>query len=293
MVGVDGSSGSEAAIKLAAWEAQRRQVPLVLVHGYVDRGPSGTYGWIPRASVPAGSPQDQARAMLTQLQQRVQGEHPALTVRSTMIAAGGAAALVELSTMASLVVTGSRGSGGFAGLLIGSVSAQVAAHARTPVIVARPVPDETVGGESGPMPPPGRVVVGIDGSAESANALMFALDEAHARKAPLTAMFVWWNPPSDILSVVTDPDHAQSGAEHILDDIVSHAVHKFPEVDVSREAAHELNTAHALIEASVGAGLMVVGSRGRGGFTSLLLGSVSRAVLGHAQCPVAIVRTQT
>src|SRR5262245_14399879 len=172
MVGVDLSSGSAAATDLAAYQAKRRHVPLLLVHGYLDGMPYSTIGGDLHQPL-AVAARHEARSRLTDLEIRTRADHPGLTVRSTLVAGGGASTLVELSRTASLVVVGARGSGGFAGLALGSVGAQVARHAHAPVIVARP----TDVAEPAAAP----VLVGVDGSGHSQAALGFALDEAAAR----------------------------------------------------------------------------------------------------------------
>src|SRR5262245_36051973 len=95
LVGVDGSPGSLAAVELAAWEAKRRRSSLHLVHGYEGDTPPLNYGWVPFASV-GGSRRDAARQLLTGVEAATHAGHPGLTIRSTMVAAGGASTLVEL-----------------------------------------------------------------------------------------------------------------------------------------------------------------------------------------------------
>jgi nucleotide-binding universal stress UspA family protein len=164
LVGVDGSASSLAAVELGAWEAKRRRAPLLLVHGYQGEVPQLAYGWVPTASL-GTSMRDAARELLAGVEVATHAAHPGLSVRSTVIAGGGASALVELSRNASLVLVGSRGHGGFADLLLGSVAAQVASHAHAPVIVVRPpVDDPASRGAARLSRTSGPVVVGIDGS---------------------------------------------------------------------------------------------------------------------------------
>jgi nucleotide-binding universal stress UspA family protein len=270
---VDGSDSARAAVDLAAWEARRRHVPLLLVHGYQDKLAHASYD---------------ARAILEETANKAHAEHPGVVVRSTLVAGGGASTLVELSRDASLVVLGSRGSGGFAGLLIGSVGAQVAMHSHAPVLVVPPPGATRADGTSGP------VVVGVDGSASSADALAFAFDEAEARAVPLIPLYAWSHLPAGNLGPATPFDHeltqAREEASRMLAEATAGWLDTYPQVRVSPTAPYDVSPAWALIEASRRAGLLVVGSRGRGGFASLLLGSVSHALVGHAHCPVAVVR---
>jgi hypothetical protein len=89
MVGVDGSAGSVAAVRLGAWEAKRRRLPLLLVHGYLDRLPYATYGWTSYQPL-ATAVRDEAHTMLTDIELRARADHPGLTVRSALVAGGGA-----------------------------------------------------------------------------------------------------------------------------------------------------------------------------------------------------------
>jgi hypothetical protein len=170
-----------------------------------------------RVSGPEGEPQgDDARIILARLEQRIRADHQGLTVRATLVAGGGANTLVELSRIAGLVVVGSRGAGGFTGLLLGSVGAQVAAHAHAPVIVVSTSGGDTRQGERIAVPLPGRVVVGIDNSPQSAEALRFALDRPQARRVPVSAVYAWFESPADILGGIPDPKSSQAEAEQAL-----------------------------------------------------------------------------
>src|SRR5262249_10577676 len=140
VVGVDGSADAGRAVAYGAWEARRRRRPLRLVHGYV---PVPMFG--PTALVPfdGEEPLRAARQLLDGIARDTSRRHPDLTVTTSVVVGGAAAALVEESTRACLVVVGSRGRGGFAGLLTGSVSAQVATHGECPVVVLRPAPADS------------------------------------------------------------------------------------------------------------------------------------------------------
>jgi len=194
------------------------------------------------------------------------------------------------------VVVGSRGRGGFAGLSIGSVAAQTAAHAACPVMVIRPPID----GDTEPMTdtserarvPPDPVVVGVDGSGTSTDAVRFAFEEASLRHVQLVAMHVWWQLPTHELGPdlpTRDLPQAMEEAKRVLAGMLGDWPAKFPDVPVELRPVQSMNPSKELIEASRDAGLVVVGSRGRGGFKGLLLGSVGRDLVGHAYCPVAVV----
>jgi nucleotide-binding universal stress UspA family protein len=284
MVGVDGSPEGERAALFGAFAAKRRRLPLLLVHGYVGAIAHLAYGWTQQREL-ATAVREDARRMLADMELRAHAAHPGLSVRSTLVAGSGASALVELSRTASLVVVGARGRGGFAGLRLGSVGNQVVAHAHAPVVVVRPaVADLT----SAP------IVVGVDGSPASEIAIGFAFEEAAARGVGLVALHAWWMLPRHNLGPTSprhyDPAQAADEAQRMLAEAVAGWSEKYPDVRVDRVTRHHMDPALAVIEASHTAAMVVVGSRGRGGFASMLLGSVSRTVVTHAECPVAVVR---
>jgi nucleotide-binding universal stress UspA family protein len=140
-----------------------------------------------------------------------------------------------------------------------------------------------------------RIVVGVDGSDASARALAWAIDEAGRWGAQLDVVHAWEVPfvvvpPPVALGYDRDLDAAERAAQHVLDTCVERA--RLPSgspVRIERILVRERPTA-ALLEVAKGADLLVVGSRGHGGFTGLLLGSVSNQCLHHATCPVVVVR---
>ena len=138
------------------------------------------------------------------------------------------------------------------------------------------------------------VVAGVDGSALSAAALDFALEEAAIRGADLNAVFVWTHPPgaapAGLHPVRYTFAEARDEAERMLAEQLAGASATYPDVRVGREVVHSLDTTRTLMKRSGRTQLMVVGSRGRGGMARLLLGSVSQALINHSSCPVAVVR---
>jgi nucleotide-binding universal stress UspA family protein len=184
---------------------------------------------------------------------------------------------------AQLLVLGDRGLGGVAGLVLGSVAVALAAHGACPVVIVRGEPRN----QEGP------VVVGVDGSSVSEAALAFAFDAAAARGVELVVVHAWsptaidraWEPVMDWNAVAVEEDA-------VLAERLAGWGQKYPQVTVRRTVVRD-GAARALVDASRDAQLMVVGSRGRGNVTGLLLGSVSHAVLHAAHCPVAIVRPGT
>jgi nucleotide-binding universal stress UspA family protein len=139
-----------------------------------------------------------------------------------------------------------------------------------------------------------RIVVGVDGSEESRAALRWALAEARLRQAPLTAVHAWSDPivPSGDIAPpapLAPPEILRAEAEELLESVVAAEAEDAEDV-VVRRVVVEGAADEVLVEASRGADLLVVGSRGLGGIGSLLLGSVSRHCARHASCPVVIVR---
>lgn len=280
VVGVDGSEVSLAAIDLAVGEATRRRRPLSIVHAFIwpylhaPLGPS-PYG------PPDGGLRHQAEQILADAYTRAHAAAPQVPIHGELVTGGAAAVLCRASQTAALVVVGDRGLGGFTGLLIGSVAVQLAAHAACPIVVAR--------GSTDPAAP---VLLGVDGSPANDPAVGFAFEEAALRGVPLTAMHTWTDPvstgPGDMLPLVYDTAEVEADETRVLAEALAGWHDKHPDVVAHREVIHN-GARKALIDATRQAQLVVVGTRGRGGFTGLLLGSVSQAVLHHAACPVAVV----
>lgn len=187
--------------------------------------------------------------------------------------------LVRLSQDAELVAIGSRGRGQLAATLLGSVSAEVARHARCPVVVVR------THRSSGP------VVVGLDGSPHSRGALRFAFDAAARYGCELVAEQVWQDP--EPTPVVPPLEHElaawQDEARRSLSEQLAGWGESYPQVPV-RQIAQRGRPVTELAVASEEARLLVVGHRGHGAVAGLVLGSVAMGVLHRASCPVAVVR---
>ncbi|GAB3155613.1 universal stress protein [Micromonospora sonneratiae] len=283
LVGYDGSDGSRAAVAWALDEGARSGAPVVLAYAFEWMT---TAGWIGPGIGVGVWPDDVARKEIESLLRETVAEaartHPGVDVRGELLDGPPAPLLQDRSAKASVVVLGSRGHGGFAGLLAGSTTVSVSAHAHCPVVVVRD--PEPVGSAR-----PGPVVVGVDGSEESLLALDFALDRADGWKVPVRVIRVWappaakWHPPEADLARITDSELAA------VQEMLIAWREKYPGVTITPEVIIEQPTS-ALIKASVDARLIVVGSRGRGGFRGMLLGSVSQQLMQHSQCPVAVVR---
>jgi nucleotide-binding universal stress UspA family protein len=276
LVGFDGSPGAERALRRAVEEARTRRLPLTVCHA-----------WHWPYPVPPSGPEALETA-------RKMGRHtldhgvfvarricPALAVRPRFAAGPASAILIEESENAALAVVGSHGRGGFAGLGAGSTALQLGAYGHCPVMVMRGEP-----GAAGP------IVVGVDGSTSSEAALAFAFEEAALHGRSVRAVFACWEAEaiaSAEMGMLRDPEQLRTLGGARLERTVSPWREKYAYVETETRVIMR-TPRHALLEAAVGAGLLVVGDRGLGGVPGLRLGSVSHAVLLHAPCSVAIVR---
>ncbi|MGW0483593.1 universal stress protein [Nonomuraea sp. NPDC003214] len=268
VVGVDGSAPSDTALEWAAADARRRGLGLRLVHvcEHSRFGREAT---------------DYCAGTLEAARDRVSRSAGGVEVTTELLAGHVVDAMVGESATADSVVLGSRGLGGFKGLLIGSVSVGVAGHAACPVVIVR----------GSAEPAHGRVVVGDDGSRCAETALAYAAEQARARDVPLLVTYAWQVPVTPSLAVGYSAllersceAELRTAAERLR---VWREKHRDIEIVGEQIAGHP---AEALIKAGETADLVVVGTRGLGGFASAVLGSVSRTVLQQATCPVAIVR---
>ncbi|WP_410790603.1 universal stress protein [Kribbella sp. C-35] len=282
MVGVDGSVSAQAALAWAVAEASYRRCPLHIVHAFT---------W-PMIADPFGlsltePTNDGLRAaagwILAEAKNQARQAAADISVTAELFAAAAAPTLLSQAQGAQLVVVGSRGLGGFRGLLTGSVSSTVAAHAPCPVIVVHPHRD----GTAFPVSPTGRVVVGVDGSDVSAAAIRFAFQEAARRRVGITAVHAA-APTRQHPSLRVPAEIVEQVDRQLFAEAMDSKRVLIPGIDVETKLVHS-HPVQALLDEADGAELVVVGSRGRGGFTGMLLGSVSQAVLHHAACPVAVV----
>jgi nucleotide-binding universal stress UspA family protein len=280
VVGYDGSRPAEHALDWAAAEAAHRGVPLTVATGLDVTGLV--------AGADAAPTSGDARGLVAVAREgvaRARNVAAGMDVREVARPDGAAGLLVELSSWAELVVVGTRGHSDVSGALLGSVAFAVSAHARCPVAVVQ--------GAGRVRPGPGHpVLVGADGSAESLVALEYAADLAARAGAALTVVTVWRCNTADrwLASYAADvvaETRARAGA--IAEEAVETARARHRGVAVTPEILIGL-PGPALADLAAEHALLVVGSRGRGGFTGLLLGSVSHAVIHRSPCPVVVVR---
>ncbi|MFG1843619.1 universal stress protein [Micromonospora sp. NPDC049175] len=273
LVGYDGSTDASTALEWALEEARHSGQPVRLAYVFEWLTVAG---WVGPGVAPGVWPDETARRQVEDLVRKAAAEaaaaHPGLTITGEVYDGPPALVLQERSAEAGMLVLGSRGHGGFGGLLAGSTAVSVAAHAHCPVVVVR---DGTAGGPDDP------VAVGVDGSAPSLVALGFAVERAARRQVPLRVLHAWTPGPGGAAGV---PDE-RAAVEQALEPWRR----TYPQLNVTVDLISG-SPAAMLIEASRSAQAVVVGSRGRGGLAGMLLGSVSQQVIQHAGCPVAVVR---
>jgi nucleotide-binding universal stress UspA family protein len=288
IVGVDGSAGSQSAVVWAAREAEMRNTPLHIVH--VAYPPAG--GWYgsgaSRATLPprlAELQEQQARKAIDDAVEIIEAtvEHARhLRISTEIMWSPLVPTLVDLTKEAHMVVVGCRGRGALERALLGSVSTGLVHHAHCPVAVIHG--DARRPADFAQRP----VVVGIDGSPASELAAAIAFDEASWRGVDLAALHAWsdadWAdyPAMDAPAIVAT-------AEEVLAERMAGWQERYPDVTVRRAVVFDYPARH-LLAAAESAQLVVVGSRGRGGFAGLLLGSVGTAIVHGAGVPVIVAR---
>jgi nucleotide-binding universal stress UspA family protein len=284
VVGVDGSDGAHHALAWAIGEAALHGADLHVVHAWAPPVPISEIG-VMLNPIDPGPYEEAAQHVLDEV---VDGARDVAEARSVALDARivrgyPSTVLLGLLTDAQLLVVGSRGRGGLVGMVLGSVSQQCVHHARKPVAV---VPPTAI------LPGAEDVVVGVDGSESSRAALAWAADEAAARDARLCVVKAWWDQVAVSplgLPLPVPPGGLHEQAERLLHEMVDGTVARARRPPAVQLLAVADEASRALLDRAQGAGLLVVGSRGRGGFAGLLLGSVSQRCLHRATCTVMVV----
>jgi nucleotide-binding universal stress UspA family protein len=283
VAGVDGSDSALEAARWAADEAARKLVPLRLVS--VVHVPIAS-SYVGDVGVSLGLMDDlqaESLGVLEETRAALLAQRPDLNVATAVLVGPPIPALVEESVTARLMVVGSRGLGGFRGMLAGSTAVALASRGHCPVAVIR-----SGGHGTGP------VVVGVDGSPTSDAAVGLAFKEASLRRAELVAVHTWLEHASDAaylaaLESALDWDAvSERGMEALTERLVDWAA-KYPGVPVIRRVTRGRPIVN-LLAAAADAQLLLVGSRGRGAFVGVMLGSTSQALVYHAPCPLIVAR---
>jgi nucleotide-binding universal stress UspA family protein len=283
IVGVDGSPASNAAVCWAAHDAVMRHIPLTLIH--VVNPAASPWSQAPLLDDFAVWRENEGHRILAdalKIALDIANGEPRISIESELMFSATVPTLVKLSKEAELVVVGNDGRGALARSLVGSTSSALVRHAHCPVAVIRD--------EEPRMPHPSQapVLVGIDGSPASALATAIAFDEASRRHVGLIALHAWSD--RDIFELPgLDWSAVKAEEERLLAEGLAGWQQRYPDVTVDRLLVCD-RPARVLVETSEAAQLVVVGSHGRGGFTGMLLGSVSNAVVQSVRMPVIVAR---
>lgn len=287
VVGTDGSERANKAVDWAAERAQARGIALLVLDVIAQVPlPSRTHALKAMASGPDYLEHYKARAQqrLDKVLAQVREKYPNVEVAGQVVQGNPSYVLAEASRDAFLVVVGARGQGAPMSVkLLGGVSDAVATHSHGPIAV---ITDEAIENPGGP------VVVGVDDSPAAKGAIAFAFETAHARGVPLVAINAWDFGAYDAYNADVwefSIDEITAGLKKMVEGQLADGKAKYPEVPVEVRVIRG-RAEIALVDESATAGLVVVGSRGRGGFAGLLLGSTSKHVLREAHCPVIVTR---
>ena len=267
VVGTDGSSAAAEALAWALEESHRRRVPLHVVTAWSpSRDPQETQWLSTMTSVSElrTAVADELAATVTSAVESA--NHHEVSISTEVAYGHPAKALIDESDPDRLLVVGSRGRGALSGIVLGSVSQACAQYARGPVVVVR---------GSTPTAGTGRVVAAV---------------EARLRRAPLQVVHVWQDTDHAAHGRFVPPgESAKARADEAWYDILRAVLDIAPDVEIISE--HVAGYAQSvLLKASEGAALLVVGSRGLGGWAGLMLGSVSLHCITQSACPVAVIR---
>ncbi len=267
LAGFDGSTTARTAVMWAAAEAARRGSELLLARAYERPIEVTDLSW-----TPVGLRDHQPRAAhcenaVRELAADCVAAHPDLAVSTTIRPGHPEEVLGELAeeTDAALVVLGAAEHGPVARFVLGSVAADMVHRVARPLVAVR---HEPTAAEDAP------VVLGLAGTAEDDPAIGFAFDFADRQQAPLHAIHA---------------SHQRDGVVH-AERLLTPWRERYPRVRVQTDVLAD-KAAHALVDRSAGARLLVVGCHHHGALHRVLLGSVSHTTLYHAECPVAVIPT--
>ncbi|KQU56278.1 hypothetical protein ASG84_21245 [Rhodococcus sp. Leaf278] len=282
VVGVDGSPNSVSAALWAATIAERLDSPMHIAEAVQQ---PALYSGEPASVIPREVWDEQRRKaelVVADVATAVLARHPNSAVTTSVEETSACAMMVELSRTARMLVVGNPASGPIVSALFGSTAQEVSNAAQCPVIVWRE------GSHAVDAP----ILVGIDGSATSEVAVGQAFDLASSFGVPMIAALAW-NSLSQgaALSLPGSPDGTEIEREQrlLMSECLAGWAEKYPDVSVEH-VVQQGNPAHLLVDLSKRAGLVVVGSHGRGVVARALFGSTSSNLTRHAHCPVMICR---
>lgn len=283
LAAVDGSESADRALAWAVREALARGTDLTIAHTY--HWPSSGLGAMEAIGFLMDALEEDSKDIVAAAERRAHEIAPEVPVTTVSRLGPPVATIVELAKGKDLVVVGSRGLGGFTGLLLGSVGTGLVANAPCSVAVVRgervPAPDDPV-------------VVGVDGGGSSEAVLTEGFRAAQRRGCPLIAVQCWQDPSAEVRTAlgrepVGEVESWRRAVADALAERLAAVGAQFPSVH-AEALSTEGRPAPVLLEQAAIAQLVVVGTRGRGEFKGMLLGSTSRAMVQHAPCPVLVVR---
>jgi nucleotide-binding universal stress UspA family protein len=284
VVGVDGSPASDRAVVWGVEQAAIEHRPVVLVHA---ASPTAATTWV---GAPSFDPvpileaiEESGQAQLEAAVAMATERDATVEVRTLFDHRDPRDSLLDLSRTAGMIVLGSRGRGPMLSLILGSVSIAVSQHASCPVVVLRGDADHDQAPHTG-------VVVGADGTDGSAAALAFAFRQASSRSLPLTVFHVYWSEQDEGHPSLAD-DYADADLEDtklLLAESIAGFEADYPDVKVTLSVQRGFPDV-VLVRACEAADLVVVGTHPTNWLYDTLAGEVSRSVLGHARCAVAVV----
>jgi nucleotide-binding universal stress UspA family protein len=283
LVGVDGSSASDAAVSWAAHDAVTRGKPLTLMH--VQDPMSRTWSSGQALEEVAGWQEAEGRGILanaSKIAHDITKDTEQITINGELQFSAPGPTLVDRSEDAELIVVGTDGRGALTRGLLGSISSGLVRHARCPVAVihdgALHMPDSATA----------PVVLGVDGSSASELATEIAFGEASRRGVGLVALHAWSDRELVELPGVNWPA-VKAEEERLMSEALAGWQERYPDVTVSKLLVCD-KPARALVETSQSAQLVVVGSHGHNALTRTFLGSVSNAVVQSVRVPVIVAR---
>lgn len=285
LVGIDGSSYSQNAVRWAVGEAVMRNLPLSIV--FVVAPMIGGFSGVGMSGAPL--PDDIDEWLRDEAQELVQDAvriardsagGAAVQIRTEILSAPVVPTLIDLSKQAQLVVVGSHGRGALARELLGSVTSALIRHSHCPVAVLH---EQVSGDHRGSA-----ILVGVDGSPASEHAVALAFDEASFRNVDLVALHAWSDSELPVIPGIPWSAVAAAADETVAERLAGWQ-ERYPDVVVRKLVVRDHPTRNILAE-SLSAQLVVLGTHGRGGFAGMLLGSVSRAVVHGSRRPVIVAR---
>jgi nucleotide-binding universal stress UspA family protein len=280
VVGVDGSPNSKAAVAQASHFASSRGMRLQVLHAFAPDLPMLGFGALSDRAVVT----EHGQQLLDNAVARAHSMHPDLEVTQALQDGYASEALVAASRTAALVVVGATGHGILSQASVGPTAMQVVTHARCPVLV---VGHET----SGEPRQGGRVIAGVDGSDASMHAVQVAHREAAVLGGPLLVVHAWQarSAGDPTLTHASSWDDYAARLEESVEAALADERRAHPDVKVEYEVVSE-EPAKALADRTEDACMLVVGSRGSGGFPGLHVGSVALQLMGRSRCPVLLTR---